>query len=141
MERSLSAEMDDNIYERTSKKRKNKSRSTEEPSPLNFSAVDCYAAPDVIRQHTPCYLDLKQTMVTLQPGECLYLPSGWFHEVTSMSGDPTQKSTMVTGCAGTGHLAFNYWFYPPDSGNFEKPYKSDFWPQDWQERGHIKTNK
>jgi hypothetical protein len=24
---------------------------------------------------------------------------------------------------------------PPDGDSFEKPYKSDFWPTDWQRRG------
>jgi hypothetical protein len=60
--------------------------------------------------------------VTLKAGEMLYLPAGWFHEVKS------------TGGGKEGHLAFNYWFHPPDGTTFEKPYSSDFWPNDWKKR-------
>lgn len=34
-----------------------------------------------------------------------------------------------------GHMALNYWFHPPDTGDFEKPYSSDFWHKDWLARG------
>ena len=30
-----------------------------------------------------------------------------------------------------GHLALNYWMYPPDGDTFEHPYKDDFWPRRW----------
>ena len=51
----------------------------------------------------------------------LYLPAGWFHEVTSFSD---QDSSM--------HLALNYWFHPPDNlqpgpGGFDRPYTSGYW--------------
>lgn len=51
-------------------------------------------------------------VVHLKPGEMLYLPASWWHEVTSSSSDePT-------------HMAFNYWFYPPDGlKKFEEPYE------------------
>ena len=32
------------------------------------------------------------------------------------------------------HLAFNYWFHPPDTDTFEAPYSCDFWPQDWERK-------
>lgn len=49
-------------------------------------------------------------------GDMLYLPAGWFHEVTSFG-------ELETG----GHLAFNYWFHPPDNldpseAGFQQPY-------------------
>jgi len=31
-----------------------------------------------------------------------------------------------------GHLALNYWMYPPDGETFERPYKDDFWPRHWE---------
>ncbi|WFD34146.1 hypothetical protein MCUN1_000982 [Malassezia cuniculi] len=40
-------------------------------------------------------------VVELKAGEMLYLPAGWFHEVTSR------------GTEGV-HMAFNYWMHPPD---------------------------
>jgi len=30
-----------------------------------------------------------------------------------------------------GHLAINYWMYPPDGDTFEQPYTDNFWPQRW----------
>ncbi|OJT14557.1 JmjC domain-containing protein 4 [Trametes pubescens] len=57
---------------------------------------------------------LKKTtepyVVELSEGEMLYLPASWWHEVTSTS-------------TGDVHMAFNYWFYPPDAlDNFDAPY-------------------
>lgn len=57
----------------------------------------------------------KPFVVELSEGEMLYLPASWWHEVTSSS-------------SGTGddavHMAFNYWFYPPDKlDSFDHPYE------------------
>lgn len=52
-------------------------------------------------------------VVELNAGEMLYLPASWWHEVTSTS------STDGDGI----HMAFNYWFYPPTSPNFDAPYE------------------
>ncbi|KAI0655810.1 Clavaminate synthase-like protein [Cubamyces menziesii] len=66
---------------------------------------------------------LKKTtdpyVVELSEGEMLYLPASWWHEVTSTSaaGDSAAGGNDV-------HMAFNYWFYPPDAlENFETPYR------------------
>jgi hypothetical protein len=49
-------------------------------------------------------------------GEMLYLPAGWFHEVTSFGG-----------ASSGGHFAFNYWMHPPDHldphHGFASPYR------------------
>lgn len=60
--------------------------------------------------------------VDLRAGEMLFLPCGWFHEVTSLSAGPE------------GHLAFNYWFWPPDGSSAERPYISPFWEADFRSR-------
>ena len=60
--------------------------------------------------------------VTISAGQMLFIPAGWFHEVRSVGG------------GSDGHLAFNYWFHPPDGTSFEKPYSTDFWPSDWKKR-------
>jgi hypothetical protein len=54
--------------------------------------------------------------IELQPGDVLYLPAGWFHEVTSFANqDPL-------------HIAFNYWFHPPTASSPTDPlYPDDFW--------------
>ena len=60
--------------------------------------------------------------MTVNAGEMLYIPAGWFHEVRSVGG------------GAEGHLAFNYWFHPPDGDSFERPYTTDFWQKDWEAR-------
>jgi ribosomal protein L16 Arg81 hydroxylase len=62
----------------------------------------------------------KATKVTfeLKPGEVLYLPAGWFHEVTSFG---TKKDKT--------HLALNYWLAPPVTKNPQAPYMDDFWKE------------
>lgn len=83
------------------------------------------------------------TEVTLNEGEMLWLPAGWFHEVisTSSSGndshatdDEHSDGTGKVSGPMAGHLAMNYWFHPPDSADFEKPYSDDFWQSDWAKR-------
>ena len=64
----------------------------------------------------------RSYQVTLTAGQMLFIPAGWFHEVRS------------TGGGRSGHLALNYWFHPPDGIDFNKPYLSDFWPNDWRKR-------
>ncbi|RPD58645.1 Clavaminate synthase-like protein [Lentinus tigrinus ALCF2SS1-7] len=65
-------------------------------------------------------------VVELSAGEMLYLPASWWHEVTSTSPDDAKE--------GDVHMAFNYWFYPPDAlDNFEKPYEDSLvW-------GHLRS--
>ncbi|TFK49702.1 Clavaminate synthase-like protein [Heliocybe sulcata] len=65
---------------------------------------------------------LKPIVVYLEPGQMLYLPASWIHEVSSASrprvSAPFQKRSRAE-CAGGDladvHMAFNYWFYPPDN--------------------------
>ena len=93
-------------------------------------------------------------------GEVLYLPAGWFHEVTSMSTpttsttpaaatgtnerdnkETTRTVTKTAGGGGGGHLALNYWFHPPvgegvadhpSAYNFENPYGSEARQRMWE---------
>ena len=52
----------------------------------------------------------------LAAGEMLYLPCGWFHEVSSVGF----------------HCAVNFWFHPPDQPVFERPYSAmGFWRREW----------
>jgi len=83
--------------------------------------------------------------VELKAGEVLFLPAGWFHEVTSYNDESPPnvgsnseivgskrrddnenkardkcflKSELEKGNEkefGNGHLALNYWFHPPDT--------------------------
>ena len=55
-------------------------------------------------------------------------PPGWFHEVTSYGS-----------IESSGHMAFNYWFHPPDNpdpspAGCSAPYTSAYWPSLWAGR-------
>ncbi|THW26261.1 Clavaminate synthase-like protein [Aureobasidium pullulans] len=56
----------------------------------------------------------KPYIVDLKAGDMLYLPTSWFHEVTSFSDESDDNL----------HIALNYWFHPPDAAltKFEHPY-------------------
>ncbi|RKP30500.1 Clavaminate synthase-like protein [Metschnikowia bicuspidata] len=68
----------------------------------------------------PGFLLLKKLKVWLNPGDMLYLPAGWFHEVTSFGGP--EKSQ---------HVALNWWFVPP-TGPASRPYEDEYWMQDFR---------
>ena len=96
--------------------------------------------------------------VTLNQGEMLYIPSGWYHEVRSCgscgSSDCNSTSNNCTSSSNNSkkspinmHMALNYWFHPPDNTNTntntntdtnsstsQQPYVNDFWKNDWKER-------
>lgn len=67
----------------------------------------------------PGFLELQKLEVWLEPGEMLYLPTGWFHEVTSLAEG-----------SGGAHVALNWWFVPP-TGKKENPYPDDYWKEDY----------
>lgn len=54
----------------------------------------------------------KPYIVDLQAGDMLYLPTSWFHEVTS----------FCDGDDDGVHIALNYWFHPPDTLRLKEPY-------------------
>ncbi|CAN0382688.1 unnamed protein product, partial [Hapterophycus canaliculatus] len=41
---------------------------------------------------------------------------------------------VSSAAAENGHLAFNYWFHPPDTLSSSAPYESTFWRKDWEAR-------
>ncbi|KAI0776537.1 cupin-like domain-containing protein [Trametes elegans] len=71
--------------------------------PQSFDAEDF---PELEKTTDPYVVELSE-------GEMLYLPASWWHEVTS------------TSAGGDGvHMAFNYWFYPPDAlDRYDAPYR------------------
>lgn len=96
-------------------------------APDNFSCVDLSQRDDVLCRSFPAFPGkAAATLCTLSAGEMLYLPAGWFHEVTSFGG-PESK----------GHLAVNYWFHPPDQLDVKDPtagvYRSSYWEAQWAE--------
>ncbi|KAK7684585.1 hypothetical protein QCA50_012165 [Cerrena zonata] len=65
--------------------------------------------------------DLNKLQVWLKPGEQLYLPTGWFHEVSSFAQNELNPT----------HIAINYWFIPPTEFFFHTPYKDTYWQEDF----------
>nr|CDI54433.1 jmj4 protein [Melanopsichium pennsylvanicum 4] len=60
--------------------------------------------------------------VFLKPGQMLYLPASWYHEVTSSSSPLLHEQVDAKGqkqSASEVHMALNYWFHPPDALQFE----------------------
>lgn len=75
---------------------------------------------DFANKTYPELLTTSRYTVWLQKGDMLYLPAGWFHEVTSF-GDNDDNI----------HIAINYWFAPPNAHSFEAPYKDNYWLSDF----------
>mmetsp|Transcript_1780 Transcript_1780/g.3198 ORF Transcript_1780/g.3198 Transcript_1780/m.3198 type:complete len:188 (-) Transcript_1780:376-939(-) len=94
-------------------------------TPLNFSMVNDPDAPD--KSKFPLFLRATPAKVSINAGEMLYLPCGWFHEVTSATDDHEKEDFP-------GHLAVNYWFHPPTTAKFSSPYEHDHWEKDWELR-------
>lgn len=76
----------------------------------------------------------KPLIVELEPGEMLYLPTSWWHEVTSFSNDPATvadkkgkgESKSSSSADDSIHMALNYWFHPPDQlTDFKQPYQDE----------------
>lgn len=82
--------------------------------PDNFSRINLARLTDAeLGEMFPGFLDCAETVINLEAGQTLYLPAGWFHEVTSLSDE----------AKGRHHVALNYWYHPPDSlASFEQPY-------------------
>lgn len=95
---------------------------TDTGRPKSFSQIDTSLSDKEISSKFPAFSEAKKDMikVTIKAGEMLFIPAGWFHEVKSQGSK--------------GHIAFNYWFHPPDQPNFNKPYSSDFWKKNFESR-------
>jgi hypothetical protein len=86
----------------------------EEARPNSFSRIDPATATV---EEFPTFVKCREYTVNLKAGQSLYLPAGWFHNVTSFSSEEKDDSI---------HMAINYWYHPPDElKNFAKPYLHD----------------
>lgn len=90
----------------------------------SISLVETSLPPKELKERFPKFAEAQARgaamTVTLNAGQMLYLPAGWFHEVRSVGAPPL------------GHMAMNYWFHPPDGNAFAEPYSSQFWKKDWE---------
>lgn len=78
------------------------------------------------KSNFPDLISLENYKIWLKSGDMLYLPAGWFHEVLSFG-----KEDENTENKENIHIALNYWFAPPNNDDFNKPYKTSFWTEDF----------
>jgi hypothetical protein len=82
--------------------------------PDHFSSVD--PTNSKLSEEYPDFKSCRECIVDLDAGQCLYLPAGWFHFVTSSCESKNP------------HLALNYWYHPPDQlDRFGVPYRKGYW--------------
>ena len=96
----------------------------EETPPDHFSKIDLTQDREEILKTFPDFSKATSMTCEVKSGQMLYLPASWFHCVTSFNL-PNEKES--------GHIAFNYWFHPPDNPSYEMPYQDKFWPQIFKE--------
>jgi len=89
-----------------------------------FEEKDRCKIIDFANKHFPDVLLLNRLTVWLKPGEMLYLPAGWFHEVSSFGKESASQNLENV------HIAINYWFVPPNDEN--NMYKDNYWKDDWK---------
>ena len=77
----------------------------------SFSRVDSERL-----EQFPLFKDATPMEFTVRQGQALYLPAGWFHDVSSAE-------------SGEGHVAFNYWFHPPPLGDPTWETKRQLWEE------------
>lgn len=106
----------------------------------SFSRIDLSLPMSTLENDFPQMKLLNQHIVNLCSGQLLYLPAGWFHEVTSYSESVSIMNGKETDVMGEKidklqhcHCALNYWFHPPDVlDNYNKPYQNDFWQKQFE---------
>jgi hypothetical protein len=105
---------------------------TEKEEPNSFSKIpvkELHNPTKATHKAFPLLKKAQRVSITLKAGEMLYLPTGWFHEVTSFN-DPLSDNEM----GRSAHIAFNYWMQPPAiDATFQQPYEDDFWLLQWNQ--------
>jgi hypothetical protein len=71
--------------------------------------IDAILALPESKKRFPAFSCTRFACIDLKPGQQLYLPSGWFHEVVSYS-DPVDAEAAPS--KASVHMALNYWYHP-----------------------------
>jgi hypothetical protein len=99
------------------------SKKSERSEPNSFSRIDVATLHESgPSKKFPLLAKANRMTVELKAGEALYIPAGWFHEVTSLGENDDGL-----------HMAVNYWMCPPTTNNFENPYEDTYWKEQWME--------
>lgn len=99
----------------------------EKEEPNSFSKIppaELHHPTADTRKKYPLLSNAVRCSVDIGVGEMLFLPSGWFHEVTSFSD---------ASASSKAHVAFNYWMHPPATKTFSNPYEDTYWQSQWKE--------
>ena len=101
---------------------------SQDGAPITFPPSFSRIPPSLLRSSQeeitnssfPLLVHAHPTVITLDPGDVLFLPCGWFHEVVSTSCRVDQYEY---------HMALNYWFAPPDDLDLgsDRGYLDEFW--------------
>ncbi|EDO15049.1 hypothetical protein Kpol_367p4 [Vanderwaltozyma polyspora DSM 70294] len=83
---------------------------------------------EVINVKWPLFKNANRITVDIKAGEMLYLPTGWFHEVTSYGDENNTKTKNHI------HVAVNYWFVPPNGDKIDNVYSNadKYWLSDYE---------
>ena len=112
--------------------------------PDSFSPINpCRKDIEQLYKEYPNFKYCKQVLVEVNAGQILYLPCGWFHEVTSYStiGGGTANDDNNDETLQNCHVALNYWYHPPDAlDNYENPYLDNFWKLEEEQRLGISNS-
>jgi len=88
-----------------------------DPEPPNFSIIESSLPEATVAERFPRRRRARSTTCQVNAGDMLYMPCGWFHDVTSYGE----------------HMALNFWFHPPDRPEFDQPYShASFWEGEWR---------
>ena len=114
----------DEIFEAEDNEPGERETTKSDPRPNSFSRIDLNSSEgrEEMKKHK-----LKKVTVTLERGDILFLPAGFFHCVTSFSPDDRDAEkgdkTKTNKTASSAHMAINYWYHPPDRlDSYESPY-------------------
>ena len=89
--------------------------------PPSFARLHLPADADRLPMHACATADIA-------PGDTLFIPAGWFHSVTSVSGGD------AAGADPALHAAVSWWLHPPDAPNDrEAPYTRPYWARVWED--------
>ena len=115
-------------------------KKVEKGPPSHFSKIDnlsLHSPSSNSNSSFPLLEKCKRAICTINQGQMLYLPAGWFHEVTSFGSIDQSEDHDIGKGKGGAHLAFNYWVYPPNKlDKFEEPYENGFWREWWSSSRH-----
>eukprot|EP00519_Triparma_laevis_P010336 CAMPEP_0182496864 /NCGR_PEP_ID=MMETSP1321-20130603/5448_1 /TAXON_ID=91990 /ORGANISM="Bolidomonas sp., Strain RCC1657" /LENGTH=642 /DNA_ID=CAMNT_0024700585 /DNA_START=89 /DNA_END=2014 /DNA_ORIENTATION=+ len=102
----------------------------------HFSRVDPNLSQKELSESFPDFVDVPQEIIDVGPGQMLYLPAGYLHEVRSYGFKPSdwkggdekledkEGGTIVEETKDDGvHMAANWWYDPPEkNATSQNPY-------------------